>query len=165
MTDTTTIYARLQQAERDAARWRQLSGATDLAAAFRKDYERATAAQAKADATADKQAAAARFAGLGSIRVKQGSGGKEGSGLLGLPFTITWMAPEYDMYSKMTVPREHSVAGFEALSPTVMAYLIERHPAQIPAPILALAPGDPDKAFERYFVGKRRGYLTGAAAA
>ena len=164
MTDTTIIYARLQQAEQDAARWRQLSGATDLAAALRKEYERATAAQAKADAAADKDAAAARFAGFGSIGVKQGEGGKEGSGLLGLPFTITWMALEYDMYSKMSLPREHSAAGFETLPQPVLAYLIERHPLQIPASILDLAPGDPEAAFERYFIGKRRGYFVGAAA-
>ncbi len=123
------------------------------------------AAQEKADAATAKEIADARFAGLGSIRVKRGSAGREGSGLLAIKFTIAWMAPEYDMYSMTSFPREHSAESFAALPVKLLAYLIEKHPEQIPADILALAPGDPDSAFERYFIGKRRGYLTGAVAA
>ena len=163
MTDTTTIYARLQQAERDAARWRQLSGATDLAAALRKDYERATAAQARADAIADRDTAAARFAGLSNIRVAD-TPDQQGGGLLRRSFNITWTALAYDMASNMSLPRSNSATGFLSLPDNVLAFLIEKHPEQIPAAILDLALGDPTLAFERYFVGYQRGYFTGAAA-
>jgi hypothetical protein len=55
----------------------------------------------------------------------------------------------------------HSRGGFGALPPAVLDYLIEKCPERIPAKIMALAPDNPRQAFNRYFMGLKRGCLVG----
>lgn len=51
--------------------------------------------------------------------------------------------------------------GFANLAPDQFGYLVEKAPEQIPAGIMALAPGDPVEAFRIYSLGMRRGYIKG----
>ncbi len=158
--------ADLAQAKTDLVRWERLSGAAarvkKLASAVAKakeEHDNAAAAEAKA-------AAEARFKGLSNIRVTANTGlpGCVG-GVLRMSWRITWTAPGFDMETMTSPPRQHGCTGFNALEPSVMAFLIEKHPEQIPAEILALAPGDPDAAMEEYLRALKRGYVRGKAAA
>lgn len=63
------------------------------------------------------------------------------------------------MFSNKSLPASNTVVGFDSLPSNVMAYLIERHPDQIPDKIMRLAP-NPADAFSRFFVGLARGHLT-----
>jgi hypothetical protein len=60
------------------------------------------------------------------------------------------------------VTKEFTYAGFKALPFEALCYLIVKHPDRIPASIRQLG-ADPDEAFNEYFMGLRRGFLTVAA--
>lgn len=160
--DTNTIAADLATAEQDFALWQRLTSAESRVTQLRKDYAKAKAADDRANAAAAKEADAARFAGLSNIRVTASGERETTGGLLGRAFTITWTSPVHDMYSGESQPRQHTITGFASLPAPVYDFLVERHPSQIPAEIMALAPGNPAEAMHRYFVAKRRGYLTSA---
>lgn len=78
-------------------------------------------------------------------------------------FKITYERGTYDMHSKQSVPVRHTCNGFDALPDPVWDYLLEVRQDAIPAAIMALAPGEPRKAFADYFQAKRRGYLSAPA--
>lgn len=84
----------------------------------------------------------------------------DGRNLISAPFTIRYTKSVYDMATKSAVPIVHDVNGFASLPDDAFEYLIARKPEAIPAAILALSPGDANAAFDIYFAGKRRGYIT-----
>ena len=88
-----------------------------------------------------------------------------GENLLRRSYSITYTAPEFDMYTMQSYPRAHSKPSFEQLPNDVYDCLIERHPEQIPAAIMDLAPGNPRAALAAYLDARRRGYIKGKAAA
>ncbi|AJA08483.1 hypothetical protein SKP52_07820 [Sphingopyxis fribergensis] len=159
-TDINTIAAELEAAKADLAQWERLTSAADRLKALTVSFDQARIAQAKADEAAAKEAAEARFKGLTNIRVTSSGGG----GVLSQQFLIRWTAPVYDMYSMAAVPQPHERPGFETIPDNVLAFLIERHPEEIPAAIMALAPGDPAAAMSEYFRARQRGYVKGTAA-
>lgn len=161
-TDLDTIAADLADAKADLVLWERLTSAADRVKALVASYDKAKAAQAKADEAAAKEAAEARFAGLSDLRVIKG-----GDGHLLSPSTwrIAWTQPVYDMYSGTSIPETLGRNGFRALPDNVLAFLIEKHPEQVPAEIMALAPGDAAEAMTEYFRACERGYTKAGAAA
>lgn len=165
-TDITTLAAELAEARADLAHWERLTSAADRVKALVAAHEKARAAHDRAAAAEAKAASEARFSGLSNLRVTENTGlaGCSG-GVLRKSWRITWTAPRFDMETMTSPPRQHSVTGFNALSANVMAFLIEKHPEQIPPAIMALAPGDPAAAMNEYFNSVSRGYVKGKVAA
>ncbi|WP_137754264.1 hypothetical protein [Sphingopyxis sp. L1A2A] len=165
-TNLNTLAAELADAKADLAHWERLTTAADRVKALSASFDKARAAQIKAEEAEAKAASEARFNGLSNIRVTENTGLAACSGgVLRMSWNITWTAPRFDTETMTSPPRQHSATGFNALSASVMAFLIEKHPEQIPAAIMALAPGDPAAAMEEYFTALRRGYVKGKAAA
>lgn len=165
-TDIALIAAQLDEATQDAALWERLSKAGDRAKQLARDLDKAKAAlQREADAQA-KAAQDARFARIESLRVQDTtSDPSAGKNLLRRSYSITYTAPEFDMYTQTSYPREHTKPGFEQLPDEVYDCLIERHSEKIPAAIMALAPDSPREALGEYLAARRRGYVTSKAAA
>lgn len=166
-TDLKALAAELADAKADLAQWERLTNAADGVKALVASYDKAKAAQAKADEAAAKEAAEARFTGLSDLRVIDASGGSSGcaGGVLRKSWRITWTAPQFDMETMTSPPRSHSVVGFAALPDNVFAFLIEKHPDKVPAEIMALCPGNPAEAMTEYFRACKRGYTKGRWAA
>lgn len=112
-------------------------------------YAASRAAQEKLDNDA-------RFAGLSGITVTDKTPDET---TLRSSFEITYVSLIYDMYANASLPVPSTVVGFDALPEHVLAYLLERHPEQIPAKIIRLA-ANPADALNRFFMGLKRGYLT-----
>lgn len=79
--------------------------------------------------------------------------------VLAAGFTITYERLAFNMAANANLPTRSVCNGFDALPDAAFDYLCEIKPEAIPAEIMALAPGDPQAAFARYFKAKRRGYL------
>jgi len=170
MTDTATlsttenlfrIMAELGEAQQDVALLERLS--TAQVRVDRLTGEQATAVAAQdaelaAEATATNEA---RFANYGVITVADKTPDEH---VISTGFAITYTRLTYDMHYRENLPTAHIIEGFLALDDLTFDCLVEKHPEQIPRKIMALAPGDPRAAFERYFAGKRRGYLKGSLA-
>lgn len=166
ITDIASIAAQLDEATNDAALWERLSKAGDRAKQLTRDLDKAKAALQRAADTQAKAAQDARFARIGSLRVQDTtSDPSAGENLLRRSYTITYTCPAFDVEAMQSYPREHSKPGFEQLPDDVYDCLIERHPQQIPATIMDLAPGDPRAALAAYLDARRRGFLKGKAAA
>lgn len=167
MNDLDTLAAQLAEAKADLAHWERLASAADRVKALVASYDKAKAAQAKADEAAAKAEREARYAGIDNLRVTSAVKSRqhdETAGPLHRQYTIHWTAPRHDMYSGENVPTEQSCAGFSALPEPVFMCLIEKHPDRIPAEIMALRPGDPWAALNEYLIATQRGYIKGAAA-
>jgi hypothetical protein len=152
----------LSKAREDHALYERLKAAAAEIRRLEKLGEDLTAELIAAEDREARQAKEALFAQFDGITVVAGDG--KGS-LLNTPFTILYKRLGYDSGCHRNVWTEQSKAGFQSLPDDAFAYLIERHPEVIPAGIMALAPGNPSEAFSRYFVAKRRGYLSAPAAA
>lgn len=165
-TDIASIAAQLDEATKDAALWERLSNAGERAKQLTRDLDKAKAAQQREADTQAKAAQEARFTRIGSLRVQDTtSDPSAGENLLRRSYSITYTAPEFDMYTQTSYPREHTKSGFEQLPDDVYDCLIERHPEQIPAAIMELAPGNARAALAAYLDARRRGYIKGKAAA
>lgn len=83
--------------------------------------------------------------------------------LLRASFVIHYVKAAWDNRLKRSVPQSHRCNGFQALPADAYEYLVTAKPEAIPADIMALAPGDPQEAFSRYFQGLRRGMFRTAS--
>jgi len=101
-----------------------------------------------------------RFANFSDIRIEYD---KEKANLLTTRFKIAYTRLVYDSRLRDNVPKRHSCNGFAALEPDAYEYLLCVRPDAIPAPIMALAPNDPQEAFSIYLAGLARGYFKGRA--
>lgn len=165
-TDTASIAAQLDEATKDAALWERLNKAPELVKQLTRDLDKAKASQQREAEAQAKASQEARFARIGSLRVQDTTiDTSAGGNLLRRSYSITYTAPVFDMYTMTSPPREHTKPGFEQLCDDVYDCLIERHPEQIPAAIMALAPGNPRAALAAYLAARRRGHITGKAAA
>ena len=90
---------------------------------------------------------------------------RDETNLTHIPFEIRYTKSTYDMKLGQSVPKEHTCNGFSMLADDAYEYLVTMKPEAIPAPIMALAPGDPHEAFSIYLAGVRRGYFRTKAAA
>lgn len=149
----------MNKAREDAALFERLRAAGTEASRLAKRADELTGALSKAEADEAKAEREALFAKYGGITVTA-SEKSVGSGTIGATWTITYKRLSYASHLNTSVMVERSCVGFEALDPDTFRYLIEKHPQQIPEAIKALAPGDIDAAFHRYFVARKRGYLS-----
>ena len=156
-TTPAAILKELEAAQKDLALFQRLQTAEKRVEQLTRDYENARVTQEREEAAALEAAKEARFAGLSDIRVEGASLDHSGSELHA-NHRITWRGPKYDSASGTTLIRTHEVFGLLSLPPHVLAFLVELHPEQIPAAILALAPGDPWAAIETLYITRRRGY-------
>lgn len=165
-TDIASIAAQLDEATKDAALWERLSTAGDRAKQLARDLDKAKAASEKAAREQADAAKDARLSRITNIRVTTTGNGQGGEGsFLWQPFRISWNAPKWNMYTMASEPGEHSRDYFDQLPPEVYECLVERYPDQIPAAIMALAPGNPGDALGEYLAARRRGYIKAKAAA
>jgi hypothetical protein len=88
-----------------------------------------------------------------------------GHNLMTTAFTIYVTRNTWNNDAKESLPKVHECKGFAGLDDAAFEYLLTVKPHLIPAEIMALAPGNAQEAFMLYFVGKQRGYITGAAVA
>lgn len=116
-----------------------------------------------ATALADEQVEARtqRLSRFSDIRVEV----KPGNSLIDTIFVIRYMQDTWDMQAKASLPKQHECNGFSALSDDVYEYLVTEKPQNIPAIIMALAPGKPQEAMGIYLQAKARGYFRNAVAA
>lgn len=156
--DLARINAELDVARDDLTLLERLKSAQDRVnrltteqAKASKELDRALTAEAKASKDA-------RFAMIANVTVAE-SPETVREHVLRAYWTIRWTKPTWD--GRANRPTEHSIGGFSALPPDVMAYLIEKCPERIPGKIMALAPDNPREAFRRYFQGLKRGCLVG----
>jgi hypothetical protein len=157
-----TLYKlakQLDDARRDVAELARLTDAEkrveELSAAY-------GAAKVIADYEAAEKAAAGHqrlMDGISDIRIAAPPIDDTDENLLRRRFKIGYTALAYNFRTGHAAPQDYTVEGFNALPTPVMLYLLEKRPDQIPAVIMALAPGDPRQAFNRYNVGQRRGHL------
>jgi len=88
-----------------------------------------------------------------------------GHNLMNTAYTIYYTRKTWNNDAKESLPKVHECRGFAGLDDAAYEYLVTVKPHLIPAEIMALAPGNAQEAFMLYFVGKQRGYITGAAVA
>ena len=88
-----------------------------------------------------------------------------GHNLLSTSYTIYYTRKTWDNDAKESLPKVHECKGFAGLDDAAYEYLLTVKPHLIPAEIMALAPGNAQEALMLYFVGKKRGYVKGAAVA
>ncbi len=156
------ILAELEAAQKDLLLFQKLQTAEKRVERLSREYDRAVAAQAQEEAAALAAAKAARFEGISNVRVT----GNDQGGPLFRNWRITFTGMAWDIYQHRNRMMETTVQGFGELLDRhrpVFDYLLEVAPDRIPAEIMALAPGDPGRAFEELFAAERRGYLRGTA--
>jgi hypothetical protein len=159
MTSTHTLAVAalaLAEAEQDFALWQRLTSAERRVKQLTQEHEKASANHDREEAAKAKATAAARFKGLSDLQVTRVAT-KLGESVLRSAWHISYNVAAHDWHGRPE-PKRRTVNGFKALEPLPFAFLIERHPEQIPAEIMALAPGDPLAAFDAYFVALGRGY-------
>lgn len=88
-----------------------------------------------------------------------------GKNLMNTEFMIYYTRKTWNNDAKESLPKVHECRGFAGLDDAAYEYLVTVKPHLIPAEIMALAPDNAQEAFMLYFVGKQRGYVTGAAVA
>jgi hypothetical protein len=164
MADVAELKATHALAVDDAATFKRLSDAakevTRLNTAVASAQDALTAyAIAETRAEMDKL-----FSKFGDITVTVATAEGETPNAIGCRYSIAYEVRTYDHHTRRSDFAQRIVHGFGALDREVMAYLVERKPEVIPALIMDLAPGDPDMAFNRYFVGMQRGYMQTVAA-
>jgi hypothetical protein len=90
---------------------------------------------------------------------------KQGENLISTGFVIRYMQDAWAVSLGKTVAKQHECNGFAALADDAYEYLVTEKPQNIPAQIMALAPGRPHEALSIYLQGKARGYFKGVAVA
>jgi hypothetical protein len=158
--EVARLQSELATAEQDIALLLRLKSAEASAKRLREELATATAELAKADADAEEAARKARLSPFHSITITD-TGLEDGTNLLGTTFRIAITRLVYDAIRGVTEPQTQAfLGGLQALPPDALEYLVRERPEAIPGRILALAPGDPEAALDRYFVALRKGYVS-----
>ena len=156
-TDVTRISDELEEAQMDLALLERLKNAPDKVKRLIAEQEKAIAAHKKAVDALNRAKKDARFVGLGEITVRDL---RVDLGLLKSTFEITYINSVYDSHTRESEPKSFTVLGFPALPDHVLHYLLEANPSKIPHKITSLYPSDPKIAFERYYRGLNKGYIS-----
>lgn len=155
--DVTRISAELEEAQRDLALLDRLKSAPDRGKRLMAEQEKAIAAHKKAVDALARVKKDDRFVGFGEITVRDL---RADLGLLSSTFETTYVNSVYDSHTRQSEPKSFTVLGFPALPDNVFLYLLEANPAKIPQKITSLYPSDPKIAFERYYRGLNKGYIS-----
>ena len=155
--NVTRISAELEATQQDLVLLERLKSAPDRLKRLLVDQEKTIAVHKKAVDALDRAKKDDRFVGLGEIIVRDL---RVDLGLLNSTFEITYVKSVYDSHTKQSEPKSFTVLGFPALPDNVFLYLLEANPAKIPQKITSLYPSDPKIAFERYYRGLNKGYIS-----
>lgn len=128
-----------------------LNKANDIAKSLADAKDRLDTALAN-QATTEREQRLSRFA---DIRVVTAPG----DNLISTGFRIHYKRLTWDMGLCESVLKDHECNGFAALDDDAYEYLVTVKPHAIPAVIIALAPGEPEKALSIYLQGKARGFF------
>jgi hypothetical protein len=164
MTSTHTLAVAalaLAEAEQDYELWQRLTSAERRLKQATQEHAQALADHTRIETATAEAVKAARFDGLSDLRIARE--GPADENLVRAAFEISYTKAGND--GRGVMAQRHTIPGFKSLDPIIFAWLIEKHPENIPAEILALAPGDPHAAFGAYFSALRRGYTTSPKAA
>lgn len=153
----TRISVELEETQKDLALLERLKSAPDRAKRLIVEQEKALIANDKAIAALASAEKDARFNGIKDLIVVDRT---PDLAVMRSTFEITFTSPVFDMYSQRSEPKSQTFNCFAALPDNVLAYLLEVHPSKLPNKITSIYPGDPKIAFERYFRGLQRGYLS-----
>lgn len=167
MTNNDTLAAIATEIETLSAELLKVNGYIDILGkpamikANEIDKALADAKERFADALTVEQVEARklRLSHYSDIRISTAA--EAGANLFSTTFTISYTKDTWDLALNATVPKQHSCIGFAALDNTAYEYLMTVKPEAIPAQIMALAPGKPEEAMDKYFTGLRRGYFKG----
>ena len=151
------IAQQLEDARRDVATISRLLAAEKRVDELAASYAAAQEQVQREAEQRERDRLQAMIAGFTDIRVDCTS--DTDVGLLTRSYKITYTRSVWDSMYAAQVPRTFTVQGFPALSPEAMLYLTHKHPERIPSEIMALAPGEPERAFYLYFQARRRGHL------
>lgn len=151
--ELSSITAELDVARADMALLERLKSAADRVSRLTIEQEKTNVALEAAKAREGKANEDARFAGITELTITDRT---PDANVVRSTFKITYVRPKWD--GRSTYPQHHKASGFGLLDRDVLKYIIERCPDRIPQKIMALAPDNPRLAFDRYFVGVRRGY-------
>lgn len=152
------IAEELSRAKQDAEIFARLKAAPDLVKRLGPLLSTAQDALTVATAAERQALEEARFANLLDIDVRVNRQTAD-EHVLRASFEITYTRLAWSDVEGANVPTKGHANGFSELPDDIFAYLISKHPGKIPAKIMALAPGDPEAAFDRYFVALRRGFI------
>lgn len=119
-----------------------------------KDAKDRFATELADQATADRNK---RLGSFSDIQVEV----KPGDNLITTGFVVRYVKQSWDISANAVVPKQHKCNGFAALADDACEYLVMEKPENIPAVIMALAPGKPQEALCVYLAGKARGYFKG----
>lgn len=158
-TNIPGLAQRLDAARQDADLYDRLRGARKMHSDLQAIYDEAMAVQAKADTAQAAADSEASCDGITDITVREIPDPADPTSVLKMGFDITFTKPAWNMYTKEAPLEPFSAHGFQVLPPAAWNYLVMKRPERIPAIIMALAPGDPIKAFDVYMVGRKRGWL------
>lgn len=167
MTQIDTLADIANEIERLSADFLKVTSTIDLIGkpAITKANEIDKALQDAKDRLADALANQAteerdkRLSRFSDIRVEV----KPADNLISTGFVIRYMQDAWDISVNATVPKQHECNGFPALADDAYEYLVTEKPENIPAVIMALAPGKPADAMAIYLQGKARGFFKGTA--
>ena len=165
MSDVEGLKARIANAVDDDATFKRLSQARANAAQLTKELasaQDALTAYAIAETRAEMDSMFSKF---GDMAVTVTTEAGETANPIRSRYAITYEQRAYNTNTRRSDMVQRTTNGFAMLDTEAMAYLIERKPEAIPALIMDLAPGNPEAAFDQYFMAMRRGYLTGTVAA
>ena len=157
LAETALAYNRARE---DAIMFERLKAAAAKAAQLSKRDDELRVellATEEAETNARREAA---YANIRNMRVDTIKGGIESSSPLAPQYIIRFERITYNSSIRRSDWAPVELNGFGALSPEQFGYLIEKAPEQIPAGIMALAPGNPLEAFRIYSLGMSRGYLS-----
>ncbi|MEG8057924.1 hypothetical protein [Sphingomonas faeni] len=147
----------IEQAKADIALLDRLNGAADRLAALTTLQADIIAQQGLIYEQAAKARQDAAFAKFSTVDITDKT---QDEHVIRSSFEVSYTTSSWD--GRQSVPKRVTMVGLLSMPDDLLGYLIERHPGKIPAKIAQLA-ADPYEAFERYFIGMKRGHLIGNA--
>jgi hypothetical protein len=154
------LSAEINQTREDAALLGRLQRAEGKLIQLLKKADALNTKLSKAVDTEGRQARDDEFAKFGGIIVTYTPLAHHEVHILSVRWDIRYKRLTWDMNTRQSVMLEHTVGDFDVLPEDVFRYLVLAKPEAIPSLITDLAPGDLDEAFHRYFMAKRRGYIS-----
>lgn len=155
----TELAEGIAAARQDADLYARLRNAQKLGADLQAIYDKSVAEQERADAVQGAADLEASYDGITDITVREIPDPADPTSVLKMGFSITFIKPAWNMWTKEAPLEPFTAHGFQVLPPAAWNYLVMKRPERIPASIMALAPGDPIAAFAVYSVGRKRGWL------
>lgn len=154
------LTSALVQAQEDVALLERITKAKAETKRLAVELEAAQEALAEAMAAEVQERREATHSDFKDITVTERN---TGEGLLHRIFEITYVRTQWNGWE--SAPVTHTCIGFGSLPDEAWGYLLNARQDQIPLSILSLSPtADPWEAFNTYFTGMKRGWLSAPVA-